>query len=250
MHLRMAALVGSALITFSLPLPLGAASAQSSPQGRNWAEIAKLPDWSGYWMITREGGDAAGAETSGKGVPLTPAYAKREHDAIASNAQEPLTYCLPAGPIGAMEHGLVHQYLFTPGLITVIMEDGEIRRIFTDGRAHLPLSQLQGRYMGDSIGHWEGNVLIVDTIGFPNGSLFQGGGLTATINTHLVEHIFKNNHGLMEIDNVVTDPAIFTKPWKFIRTFQRASIELGEPGCRTNLRDTGDSIDLTPPEGS
>ena len=248
--MRVARFVIPALITFSLVFSTGSAAAQSSPQGRSWAEIAKLPDWSGYWMITRESGDAAGAEASGKGVPLTPAYAKKEQAAIASNAQEPLTYCLPAGPIGAVEHGLVHQYLFTPGLITIIMEDGEIRRIFTDGRGHLPLAQLQSRYMGDSIAHWEGDMLVVDTVGFPNGSLFQAGGLTATINTHLVERIFKNKKGQLEIDNVVTDPAIFTKPWKFTRTFQPASIELGEPGCRTNLRDTGDSIDLTPPEGS
>jgi len=55
---------------------------------------------------------------------------------------------------------------------------------------------------GDSIDHWEGNTLVVDTIGFPQaGSLFQNFSLTTTINAHLVECIFKNKNGQMQIDN-------------------------------------------------
>lgn len=234
------------LLAAALAAPLHAAPITQA----SYADIAKLPDWSGYWMLSDKSGGEAGNESyaQDKGtVPLTPAYAQKRLAARDARAQENLTYCLPAGPTGVVEHGLVHQYLFTPGLITMVFEDGELRRIHMDGRPHRPLSQLEDSYMGDSIGHWEGATLVVDTIGFPHGSLFQNFGVTATLHTHLVEHIFKNPTGQMQIDAVMTDPKIFTQPWKFTRTFQPASIELEEPSCKQGNRDTGDSLDLTPP---
>jgi hypothetical protein len=97
--------------------------------------------------------------------------------------------CLPAGPTAILAHGVLHEYLFTPGRVTMLFEDGEVRRIHTDGRTHLDLDELRQSYMGDSIAHWEGKTLVVDTIGFPRGELFANNGIRATINTCLVERI-------------------------------------------------------------
>jgi hypothetical protein len=167
--------------------------------------------------------------------------------ARAARAQENLSKCLPAGTPGILQHGVMHEYLFTPGRVTVLVEDGEIRRIFTDGRAHRPLEEMKDSYMGDSIGHWEGEVLVVDTIGFPNGSLFQNYGLLATRNSHLVEHIFKNADDQIQIDSALTDPDIFAKPYAYTRKYSRSTIPMDEPGCSANNRDSGESVDLTPP---
>jgi hypothetical protein len=101
--------------------------------------------------------------------------------------------------------------------------------------------------MGDSTGHWEGKTLVVDTIGFPNGELWQNYGVRGTLNTHLVERISVNARGLLQIDNTIADPAIFIAPFAYTREYQRSPFAINEPVCAQNNRDTGGSIDLTPP---
>jgi hypothetical protein len=154
--------------------------------------------------------------------------------------------CRPAGMPGILEHGVLHEYLFTPGRVTVLFEDGEVRRIFTDGRPHRGLDELRDSYMGDSIGHWDGTTLVVDTIGFPNGELFQNHGVRATRDTHMVERIFLKDHDHIEIDVVLTDPQIFTRPYAYTRLNQRSMLPMPET-VLCNTRDNGVTIDLTPP---
>lgn len=185
--------------------------------------------------------------TDGGRVPLTPKYMKLRADARAARAQQNLSFCLPAGTPGIQQHGVLHEYLLTPGRVTILFIDGEVRRIYTDGRAHRPLKELTASFMGDSIGHWEGDVLVVDTIGFPKGTLFQNHGLLATLNTHLVERIFLKDKDHLQIDSVMTDPEIFAKPYVYTRGYVRSPLQMEEPQCRYVNHDTGESVDLTPP---
>ncbi len=211
----------------------------------------QTPDWSGVWVLDDVGGREASEDSFGTDpgrVPLTPKYMKLRAEARAARAQNNMSKCLPGGTPGVLQHGVMHEYLITPGRVTILIEDGEIRRIFTDGRPHRDLEDLADSYMGDSIGHWEGQTLVVDTIGFPNGSLFQNHGLLATINTHLVERIFKNADGDIQIDSVISDPEIFAKPYAYTRKYSPSPIEMGEPGCREGNRDDGETVDLTPPK--
>lgn len=228
--------------------PLLAAEKVNSPQGDTWDSIKQLPDWSGVWVMVQGSGAAEDSwGTDGGRVPLTPKYMELRATARANYAQANLSTCLPAGPTAVLQHGILHEYLFTPGRVTIIFEDGEVRRINTDGRAHQSLEELSGSFMGDSIGHWEGKTLIVDTIGFPNGELWQNHGVRATKHTHLVERISLNGQGEIQIDNAMTDPAIFTKPYVYIRRYKRSSLPLNESVCAQNNRDTGEGLDLTPP---
>jgi hypothetical protein len=130
--------------------------------------------------------------------------------------------------------------------VTVLIEDGEVRRIFTDGRAHRSLDELTGSYMGDSIGHWDGTTLVVDTIGFPYGELFQNYGVRATKGTQMVERIFLKDHDRIEIDTVLTDPQIFTRPYAYTRLYKRSTLPMPET-VLCNSRENGETIDLTPP---
>jgi hypothetical protein len=90
-------------------------------------------------------------------------------------------------------------------------------------------------------------VLVVDTVGFPRGSLWKDFGMLATLNTHLVERIFLNDKDQIQIDSVISDPEIFAKPYAATSTYQRSPWELPEAGCSIGNRDTGTSVDLTPP---
>jgi hypothetical protein len=210
----------------------------------------QLPDWSGVWVLELSSGTQASEDsfgTDGGRVPLTPKYLALRDAAHAAHAQQNYSFCLPAGTPGILQHGELHEYLFNPGRVTMLIEDGEVRRIYTDGRAHRGLDELHGSFMGDSIGHWEGQTLVVDTVGFPRGSLFQNHGLLATINTHLVERIFRNDKDQIQIDSVLTDPEIFAKPYVYTRIYRRSPLPLIESSCTAGNRDTGESVDLTPP---
>jgi hypothetical protein len=231
-----------------------AASAGAPPggaaQGDPRASILKLPDWSGVWMLYLEGGAKEASEdsfgTDGGRVPLTPQYLQLRDAARAARAEDNMANCRPAGMPGLLQHGVLHEYLFTPGRVTVLFDDGELRRIFTDGRPHQSLDELKTSYMGDSIGHWEGAVLVVDTIGFPFGELFQNHGVRATRNTRVVERIFLKDHDHIQIDTVLTDPQIFTRPYAYTRLYQRSSLPMPE-SVLCNTRDNGVTLDLTPP---
>ncbi|HET6554995.1 MAG TPA: hypothetical protein VFG49_15820 [Dyella sp.] len=209
----------------------------------------KLPDWSGTWACDdscfQASEDSFGTD-QGR-VPLTPKYLALRAQARANRAQQNLSFCLPAGTPGIQQHGVLHEFLFTPDRVTIIFEDGEIRRIYTDHRAHRPLKEMTASFMGDSIGHWEGQTLVVDTIGFPKGSLFQNYGLTATLQTHLVERYHLKDKDHLLVDSVMTDPAIFASPYIYTRGYKRVPITMDEPQCRYGNHDTGESVDLTPP---
>jgi hypothetical protein len=231
-------------------LAMRAVNAGPSPQGQSWTSIARLPNWSGAWTLM--GGGRVQAEEAGRypdngRVSLTPKYEERRKASAEAHVQSNLSGCLPAGTPGILKHLVMHEYLFTPGRVTIMFEDGELRRIYTDGRKHALLKDLGSSYMGHSIGHWEGRTLVVDTVGFPRGSLWKDFGMLATINTHLVERIFLNDKGEMQIDSVISDPEIFARPYESTSTYQKSPWEMPEAGCSISNRDTGTSVDLTPP---
>jgi hypothetical protein len=226
----------------------GSSASVAAPQGDSWDSIKLLPDWSGVWVL--ESGTEAAEDsfgTDGGRVPLTPKYMALRAAARAAHAQQNYSFCLPAGTPGILQHGEMHEYLFTPGRVTMLIEDGEVRRIDTNGRAHRTLDEMSRSFMGDSVGRWEGSTLVVDTIGFPKGTLFQNHGLLATKNSHLVERIFHNAQDQMQIDSTLTDPEIFAKPYVYTRIYRRSPIPLIESSCAAGNRDTGESVDLTPP---
>ena len=211
---------------------------------------SSVPDWSGVWVLFLEGGAKEASEdsfgTDNGRVPLTPEYRKLRDAGRAARAEDNMANCHPAGVPGIAQHGVLTEYLSTPGRVTVLFDDGEVRRIHTDGRAHLSLDELSMSYMGDSVGHWDGSTLVVDTIGFPYGELFQNYGVRATIHTHMVERIFLKDHDHIEIDTVLTDPRIFTQPYSYTRLYERSALPMPET-LLCNTRDNGEKIDLTPP---
>lgn len=86
------------------------------------------------------------------------------------------------------------------------------RIILMDGRPHTPLKELDGTWKGESIGHWEGDTLIVDTIGFNDESWLEIGGYFHTENMHVVERI-KRDGDTLTWTATVEDPEVLVKPW-------------------------------------
>jgi hypothetical protein len=251
--------------------PVGRASAvaPAAPRGQTWDSIKQLPDWSGVWAPSRPAiaprgspGAPGGLATFvfGGDVPLKPKYAAMRDERMAAVRGEkgrdkiPLSnsgLCLPNGTPANMGP-VAHEYLYSPGRVTILLENSEVRRIWTDGRSHVPDDLANPSFSGDSIGHWEGDTLVVDTINiFPEAELYIGGRVTAQ--THVKERITRVGNR-MRIDTVVEDPELFTKPWVYTRWYDH---EDGPP-IDYNSCTEGDrakkgeesllDIDFTPPK--
>ncbi len=201
-------------------------------RGQTWDSIKKLPDWSGVWAPSRPAPAQRGAGAGpgvgfvfGASVPLKPKYAEMRDERMAAVRGEkgldkiPLSnsgLCLPNGTPANMGP-VAHEYLYSPGRVTILLENSEIRRIWTDGRPHVPDDLVNPSFSGDSIGHWEGDTLVVDTINiFPEAELFIGRRVTEQ--THVSERITRVGNR-MRIETVVEDPELFIKPWVYTRWY-------------------------------
>ncbi len=113
---------------------------------------------------------------------------------------------IPMTP-GANEGNLL-QIVQGPGYVSLLHEtDHSTRVIPTDGRAHVPQNIRQ--WQGDSVGHWEGNTLVVDTTNFTNQSAYRG----SSDKLHLVERFTRAADDTMVYQFTVEDPTTWAKPW-------------------------------------
>jgi len=168
------------------------------------------------------------------------------------------TPCTPNGPVYLMwEIGLFPiQVLESPGQIVIMREASDMpRRIYTDGRGHP--SALDPSWMGHSIGRWEGDVLVVDTVGV-NGKARAMNGvgsnaqqserdrdprLPASDELHLVERFRLVAGGeLLEDEITIEDPKAYTQPMVVKHYFQRRpDIDMLEYFCNENPRASDDT---------
>ncbi len=127
----------------------------------------------------------------------------------------------------------------TPKETTLIFSSREIRHVYTDGRQHTPKDELWATPWGDSIGHWEGQTLVIDTIAVKSAfgsSESEGvsvvafgdveGEQTITMlspQAHFIERIRMLDKDHLEDQMTVIDPTSFTAPWHVNRTYERVA---------------------------
>ncbi len=147
--------------------------------------------------------------------------------------------CLPEGMPGFMlitRNAL--EFLFTPGRVTVLgeMDGNRLRRIYTDGRGHPDDPDLT--FHGHSIGHWQGEVLVVDTVGLLPENILPVGqsvGVPNNGDMHIVEHLHLAGPDELHDDLEITAPHVLIQPWKTTRVFRRQrgpNAEIVEASCR------------------
>ncbi len=132
------------------------------------------------------------------------------------------------------------EFIFSPGRVTIAIEtDSQVRRVFTDGRKHMDDPDLT--FNGDSIGHWEGKDLVVDTIALnPTTEIAAGVGHSDQI--HVVERFHQVGPDRLDIATTITDPKILTKPWTVNRPYLRhRDWQIQEYVCEQNNHDSADA---------
>jgi len=187
----------------------------------DYATLGSLPDWSGIWVLNfPKRGDAPPEEPSF--TPAAAAELKVLQDEEAKN-EEPATEsanCVPPGMPQIMFQPYDVEFLFTPGRVTIIQEAYmQVRRVFTDGRGH-PAS-LDPTFNGDSIGHWEGDTLVIDTIGLGHRLPLGYNRMNHGPKMQVVERIRMTSPDTLEDRMTLTDPDVLAQPWHTVHTFTR-----------------------------
>jgi hypothetical protein len=229
------ALVCSALLAPTLAV---SDTPKSQLPGGNWDSIKKLPDWSGMWTPGKAPDDAPASDKAGAmgmlfgfGIPFNEKYAdyrdRRMSYVRGDHGMDkvPLSnsgLCIPSGEPLVMSE-VSHEYFYSPGRVTMVLENGEVRDMWTDGRGHPSEDVSNPSFSGHSIAHWDKDTLVVDTVDIlPDAEIYLGGHVTAQ--THIVER-FTRVGNKMRVRTVITDPVMFTKPWEFTRWFDREDRE-------------------------
>ena len=253
-----------------------------APTPADWAALAKLPDFSGVWEVgfgpapARAGGapaapraggapaaapgaargdgarGAGGRGRGGGGPQLTPAAEARRKESQARAGQDsPATNCLPPGMPGIMGQPYPMEFLLTPGKVTIVIEAyQQVRHIYTDGRP-LP-DDPDLKFHGTSIGRWDGDTLVVDTVGFsPLTEITRF--VPFSTKARIVERFRLADADTMSIETTITDPEMLAAPLVSTRILRlHRNWTTAEYICEENNRNFVDSsgkagVDLTLP---
>jgi hypothetical protein len=187
--------------------------------------FTRLPDGSTLWLYD---GAQAGIPNAGKvdtsvpetAPPYKPEYMAKvqtlvdsEYGGNTSSPYDPMNDCKPNGVPRSGISGT--HIIMNPSGVAVLYENdpGPVYRIiYTDGRQHP--KDLDTSYMGNSIGHWEGDTLVIDTVGL-NDETWLGGAKFQNYHSdklHVVER-WSRQGDVMSRSVVAEDPVMFTKPW-------------------------------------
>jgi hypothetical protein len=164
-----------------------------------------------------------------------------EHNVKADEAGEPVadapTGCLPHGIPRLLASPYPIQIISTPGQMTWVHEVNRNQRWIYMNEEHP--ANLPKTYLGHSVGHWEGNTLVIDTVALNDKTRIDEEGITHSDQLHVVEHITKSADGKqLESLITITDPVMFTKPWTTKRIYKaRPEVRLMEYVCEENNRN-------------
>jgi hypothetical protein len=187
-------------------------------------------DFTGIWQNTqgipwepRERGAAP------KPPPLTPEYQKifdqRIQDAKEGKPSGDLTAnCLPQGMPRIMTMTYPMEIMQNDIQLNIFAEWMEqTRRIFIDGRPHPPADEIEPTYYGHATGHWEGDVLVAETVAMRPETDLEASGLPHSDVTVAKERIWLADDNTLKDEITLVDPKAFTHPWTVTKIYKRAA---------------------------
>jgi hypothetical protein len=222
--------------------PPAAVPGAAMPKG-HYAALDSLPDWGGIWTINFPGPGTKRETPTLKGKYLAGYQAwQKESQARGGLPKKTTSNCTPPGMPYIMSVGQYPiEFLFTPGRVTIHHEAWmQWRSIFTDGRAH---PDTEASFNGNSIGKWEGDTLVVDTVNIKT-TVPLGPGMSHSDKVHIVEriHLDKKDPDKLLVELAVEDPIALEKPYTNTLTFTRSrDSDLLEFICAENDRNPVDS---------
>jgi hypothetical protein len=240
------------LLAACIPV-LVAAQRDAAPE-TTYEALTSLPDWSGWWGLPMP----FQPELLRNPPPMRSEDFARLESGRTGGDDDPDSnrFCRPNQFVG-YSGGFVEniEFLFTPGRVTITNEMGLIRRIYTDGR---PLPQdVDDSNTGTSVGRWEGQTLVIETVGINPEALYPGA-VPAAIpigrNVRITERISLTDADTLEFEVVTVAPDILTAPDRRTRIYTRVPKQVAREitFCTDSDRSidpvTGrQRFDMTPP---
>jgi len=195
------------------------------------------PDLTGFYLLVPNGVTLPGGlrnQDSPEEISLTP-----EAQAVVrsrSPKDDLAKLCMPVGPFRMMawEANKIDVYR-SPGRITILFENyflGHMRSIYLD-RPHTPGPPL---WVGDSVGHWDGDTLVVDTNRFNEYTWLNSRGAPHSEELRLIERYRLVEGGkYLEVRMTAEDPKVLTAPYTYTRYYERTNAEIQEDICKDDL---------------
>lgn len=199
---------------------------------------------SGVWNNATPGGGYGGWAFSETPPPMTP-WAQERFDAsrptfgprgvMAIQSNDPVYECYPPGLPRVYFHPFPLEIIELPGRVLMMFEyHHQNRQIYTDGRGHR--DDLPPLWLGDSIGRWEGETLVVESVNFNDKTWLDRRGLPHSDQLKVTERMHVRDDGLLQIDITVEDPLAFGAPWTGQRLYERVDWDIEEFACMERNR--------------
>ena len=166
----------------------------------------------GLFDVTANGSDDGHEGTTSK-LPYQPGVeATVQQHLVEDRRGDPTTRCLPISPVRQWADFFPQKIVQTADAVTILSEYMvQFRQIFLDGRP-LPKDPFPS-FKGYSVGHWEGDTLVVETNGYRDGLWLDLKGDPLTSSGRTIERIRRPTYGRLEVDLTVDDPSVYTRPW-------------------------------------
>jgi hypothetical protein len=232
---------GAAMLALAAAAP--AQNASFVPQRASaYNEVTKWPDFGGVWspdwsQLFGPGGRAGPAKLTPEAQAKLDAYnaAKKQGEHQQTSAAN----CLPNGMPQIMRQPYPIEFIYSPGRVTIFIESySQARRIYLD--AQFPKNP-EDLFNGNSIGHWEGDTLVVDTVGFSPETVISDG-VPHNDKMRIQERIHKVSPVRLVIDTTITDPGVLAAPYTYSQAFdKKPDWQIREYVCEENDRDSADA---------
>ena len=247
----MAAVAIAGLVASARVRAMGQAPAASARAVPRTAE--GTPDFSGIWQVINTANwniqDHAASlgvpggigVVEGDDLPYTPAAAaKKKQNFDNRKSADPVAQCFMAGVPRSTYLPFPFQMFQTPQLIAIVYEFvHSYRPIYLTGAKHFEDGDF---WMGHSIGHWEGDTLVVDVANFNDQTWFDQAGNFHSDALHVVERYSFIDRNTLNYDVTIEDPKVFTRPWKMSMPIHRRiekGMQLAEYECYAYADEEG-----------
>lgn len=169
-----------------------------------------------------------------------PMQAWAQEEKISRNLAErgyddPTAHCFPPGVPRAMYVPEGFDIIQTPQYIVFLHERVAWRIVPLDGRPHL--DDHMRLWQGDSVGHWEGDTLVIDTTNLNGKTWLNEGGEIVSYAEHVVERFTPTGPDMLTYEATVSDPVVYTRPWTISFPVRREKFELREAACHEEDHD-------------
>ena len=215
----------------------GGGTSQWPPAGPVPRTADGHPDLSGNWQPNAidKNVDMVGSGVDVPMLPATQALYKKHKESLSKD--DPEARCLPPGVPRTNTTPYPWTIVQTPKLIVIVYEGGAHvwRKIFMDGRPHDPTVELT--WLGDSTGHWEGDTLVVETVGQNDITWLDQSGIPHSTDMKVTERFTRTDFGHLELVHIIDDPKTFSKSWTFTTHPSLLKGELIEYICQENNKD-------------